>query len=179
MGLGLADSSNALRMQPYSNVAGLFGQGANIENLGMGVLNNASAAVQNQLAQQQRAQEYENATVDEGKGGLGGALGTIGQVAGTYFGGPVGGAIGGAVGGALGGGGYNAALQGGINSLVGSGFSGLWSGSSPSSGLGSLFGSSGGWGNANVGTFRPTTTTMSPFGSAPVNYGGGTIGPRF
>jgi hypothetical protein len=105
-GLGNYQAGYQSGALPYQTMAGLFGLGTGIEQLGMqGTLGTAMAGLPYQQAIQANRQAIENASVDGGKGGLGGALSTVGNIAGTYFGGPVGGAIGGQIGSAIGGGG--------------------------------------------------------------------------
>jgi hypothetical protein len=154
-GLGTIGSGQQVAASPYLTMASIFGLGTGIEGLGLkGSLGTAMQAVNAQLAQQQRAQEYENAKA--ASGGKGGLLGGIANA------------------------GINYALSGG-NPLAaaGSALGSIWSGSSPSSGLASVFGSTGGWGG-NLGVWNPISTNIGMGGyTAPANFGGGTIGPRF
>jgi hypothetical protein len=175
MGLGLADSANALAMRPYQNTQSLFGVGTGIEGLGMNVMNSASNAVTNQMNVQGQRQAYENATVDSGKGGLGGLIGTA---AGAYFGGPAGAQIGGAIGGAVGGGGQTRGgqLASTIGNGLSNGFSSLWSGSSPNSGLGSIFGSAGGYGGDTGTPFAMNRRYGTGFSTS---LGGNTVSPNY
>ena len=77
-GMGSYNTGQALRSQPYSQYGNILNQGFGIEKLGQVPMSMAMGGLQSQLAQQKMQQEYENATVDSGKGGL---LGTVGQVA--------------------------------------------------------------------------------------------------
>lgn len=151
-GLSTYGSGKDVAAAPYQTMAGIFGLGTGIEQLGMQPLQIASDAVRTQLAAQAQQQANENARAGGGKGG--GLLGGIANA------------------------GLNYAIGSGFGSL-GGGLSSIWSGSSPSSGLGSIFGSTGGWGG-NIGTWNPINTNIGMGGyTAPDNFGGGTIGPRF
>lgn len=170
-GLGLIDSSNALTMRPYSNVSSLFGLGTGIEGLGYNVLNTVGsfAPIQAnwQQAIQRNQQDINNAKAAGGSFGsnlLGSAINAgVGYATGGW---------GGAVAGALGVP-YSTSGPGPLANW----FSSI--GTSPSS---SLFGT-GGFGNL-VGTWNNTYSPqnlgigMGGY-NAPVNFGGGTLGPVF
>lgn len=164
--MGLADSAAALSMQPYTQANTLFGMGANIEGLGGNILNtvNQFAPLQFtwQNAQQQNQQQINNAKASGG-GFLGGLFSSALNAGLNYATGGISGAVQGASGGNL---------LGGLSSL--------WSGSSPSSGVSSLFNNIGsGWGGSTIG-YTPTNTNIGLGGyTAPVNYGGGTLGPSW
>jgi hypothetical protein len=187
MGTGLDTYGAGKNVQaaPYNQMAGIFGLGTNIEGLGLKPLEIAGNALNAQLAQQKIQQQQENDRVKGGKGGS--ILGTIGSAVGGYFGGPAGAQIGGQIGSSLGGGGGGGgdSLAGSIGSYFGSGSSpSIFSGSSPSSGFGSYFGGTSGFGNANAGTpygtWTPIDTNIGMGGySAPANYGGGFGYPRY
>lgn len=154
-------------LTPYQSMASLFGLGTGIESLGMQPLQIGMQALPLHAQIQAGKQAVENAKASGGKNGAG-MLGTIGTAVGTYFGGGAGGAIGGSIGSSLGGG-----SGGGID------LSSIWSGSSPSSGVSSLFGGIGsGWGNANAetpfGSWTPIDTTISPWTPAGSGYRGTT-----
>jgi hypothetical protein len=156
MGTGLSTYGAGKQTQatPYQTMAGIFGLGTGIEGLGFNAnLGTAMQAINAQLSQQQRAQEYENAKAASGggKGGLGGLVQTGLDIYSATQGMPE------------------------LGSSIGS----IWSGSSPSSGLGSIFGSTGGWGGS-LGVWDPISTNIGMGGvSGPANFGGGTIAPRF
>lgn len=151
-GLSTYGSGKDVAAAPYQTMAGIFGLGTNIEGLGFQPLGVGLNALQSQFAAQQIAQQNENARASGGK--KGGLLGSVVNA------------------------GLNYATGGGFGSL-GGGLSSIWSGSSPSSGLGSIFGSTGGWGG-NIGVWNPINTNIGMGGyTAPANFGGGTIGPRF
>lgn len=173
-GLGLIDSGNALALRPYSNVSSLFNLGAGVEGLGYNVLNTVGqfAPIQAnwQQALQSNQQQINNAKASGG-GFASGLLGSaINAGVGYALGGPAG-AFSGFTGIPTFGAGTPGPLANWFSSY----------GTSPSSGL---FGSSG-FGNL-VGTFNNTysppsfgNSGLSMFGSAPANYGGGTLGPVF
>lgn len=102
-GLGLLNTSNALRLQPYTNMANVFGLGTGIESLGFQPLGYAqqfnNAQLQANMAQLQADQQAQ----DDGKGGFGGFLGGVANVAGNVAGAKLGGALGSKVGGMFGG----------------------------------------------------------------------------
>jgi hypothetical protein len=155
-GLGTIGSGQQVAASPYQTMASIFGLGTGIEQLGMqNTLGTAMAALPIHAQIQAGRQAVENANAAaSGKGG-----GLLGSVANA---------------------GLNYALSGG-NPLAaaGSALGSIWSGSSPSSGLASVFGSTGGWGG-NLGVWNPISTNIGMGGvQAPVNFGGGTLGPRF
>lgn len=159
MGTGLSTYGAGKQTQatPYQTMAGIFGLGTGIESLGLNAnLGTAMSALPFQQAQQANAQAYENASAASGgKGGLGGLIQTGMDIYGATQGMP------------------------GLGSSIGS----IWGGSSPTSGLGSLFGTNG-FGNANLGTalgsWSPINTNIGMGGyTAPANFGGGTLAPRF
>ena len=156
-GLNTYGAGKQTAAAPYQAMAGIFGLGTGIEGLGLNAnLGTAMKAIEAQLAQQKTAQAYEDAkAASGGKGGLGGLIQTGMDIYGATQGMP------------------------GLGSSIGS----IWGGSSPSSGLGSLFGSNG-FGNANAGTpfgtWSPINTNIGMGGyTAPANFGGGTLAPRF
>jgi len=176
-GLGLIDSSNALAMRPYSNVSSLFNLGAGIEGLGYNTLNTMSDFANQQRAWQGALQSNQQAINNARASGGGFGSGLLGSVVNAG----VGYALGGPAGAFSGFTGIPTfGIGGGTPGPLANWFSGL--GTSPSS---SLFGSSG-FGNL-VGTWNNTyyppsfgNSGLSMFGSAPANYGGGTLGiPRF
>ena len=164
--LGLADSSAALSMQPYQQAYGLFGYGTGIEGLGGNVLNTVGQFAPLQFswqnAQQQNQQAMNDAKASGGGflGGIGGSLLNAGLNYAT--------------------GGISGAVQGAAGGNILGGLSSLWSGSSPSSGISGMFGGIGsGWGGSTIG-YTPTNTNIGLGGyTAPVNYGGGTLGPSW
>jgi hypothetical protein len=113
---GYINTGNALSMQPYQNVATLFGQGADIEGLGYNTLNTvgqfAPIQAQWQQAQQANQQAMNNARASGGgfMSGLGGSLlnAGIGYATGGW---------GGAAMGALGGGASTPGFGGGMFSF--------------------------------------------------------------
>lgn len=111
-GLGTYGSGKQVAAAPYQTMAGIFGLGTGIEQLGMQPLQIASDAVRTQLAAQAQQQAVENARASGGKGG--GLLGGIANA------------------------GINYALSGG-NPLAaaGSAISSIWS-DSPISGIGNI-----------------------------------------
>lgn len=157
-GLSTYGSGKQTAAAPYQTMAGIFGLGTGIEQLGMqGTLGTAISALPFQMQVQANQQAYENAkAASEGKGGLGGLVQTGLDLYGATQGMP------------------------GLGS-IGSSISSIWSGSSPSSGLSSLFGGLGsGWGTGNIGSWSPINTNIGMGGyTAPANFGGGTLAPRF
>jgi len=156
-GLNTYEAGKNTALTPYQNMASLFGLGTNLEGLGLNAnLGTAISTLPYQQAVQQNQQAYENAkAASGGKGGLGGLLQTGMDI-------------------------FSAA--GGFGGL-GDSISSIFGGSSPSSGIGSLFGSNG-FGNANAvtpfGTWSPIDTNIGMGGySAPANYGGGFGYPRY
>jgi hypothetical protein len=155
-GLDTYGAGRQVGLTPYQNMASLFGLGTNIESLGFQPLQVAGNALSSQLAQQQSAQNYENArAASGGKGGLGGILKTGLDIFKTVKGIP------------------------GVSEGLGS----IFNSSSPSSGIGSLFGSNG-FGNANAdspfGTWTPIDTNIGMGGIyAPTNFGGGFGYPNY
>jgi hypothetical protein len=113
---GYINTGNALSMQPYQNVATLFGQGADIEGLGYNTLNTVGQFAPMQLnwqqAQQANQQARNNAKASGGgfMSGLGGSLlnAGIGYATGGW---------GGAAMGALGGGASTPGFGGGMFSF--------------------------------------------------------------
>jgi len=100
-----SNAGSALQMQPYQNVASLFGLGTGIEGLGANTLSQVGQFGQMQQQWSQAQQQVAAAqAAAEGGGFMSGLTGALGQGLGTYFGGSVGGAIGGKVGGMIGGG---------------------------------------------------------------------------
>lgn len=177
-GLGLIDTSNTLAMRPYSNMSSLFGLGTGIEGLGYNVLNTVGQFAPMQLNVQQALQANQQAINNAKASGGGFGSGLLGSAINAGIGYMTGGPAG-AVGGFLGVPTFG--MGGGSPGFAGGSFGNLFSGSSPSSGL---FGSSG-FGNL-VGTWNNTyspssfgNSGLSMFGSAPANFGGGTIGPSF
>jgi len=157
-GLSTYGSGKQTAAAPYQTMAGIFGLGTGIEQLGMqNTLGTAMSALPFQMQVQANQQAYENAkAASGGKGGLGGLVQTGLDLYGASQGMP------------------------GLGS-IGSSISSIWSGSSPSSGLSSLFGNIGSaWGAGNIGSWTPINTNIGMGGyTAPANFGGGTIGPRF
>lgn len=164
--MGLADSSASLAMQPYQQSNSLFGMGADIEGLGGNILNTVGQFAPLQFSWQNAQQQNQQAMNDakaSGGGLLGGLFSSALNAGLNYATGGISGAVQGAAGGNI---------LGGLSSL--------WSGSSPSSGVSSLFGGIGsGWGGSTIG-YSPTNTNIGLGGyTAPVNYGGGTLGPSW
>jgi hypothetical protein len=159
LGTGMFNAGQGIQLSPYANANSIFGMGLGIEGMGMDTLNATSQFAQQQMgiqqALQQNQQQINNA---KASGGFGGMLGGL-------MSSPLG--------------------QAGMNWATGGGLSNLWSGTSPSSGLSSMFGGVGsGWGNANigldVGSWTPINTNIGMGGvSGPSNFGGGTIGPTW
>ena len=115
-----SNAGSALQMQPYQNMASLFGLGTNIEGLGANTLSQVGQFGQMQQQWSQAQQQVAAAqAAAEGGGFMSGLTGALGQGIGTYFGGSLGGAVGGKIGGMIGGGG---------NSGGGGLFSSLFSG---------------------------------------------------
>lgn len=175
-GLGLIDTGNTLAMRPYSNVSSLFNLGAGVEGLGYNVLNTVGSFAPIQANWQQALQSNQQAINNAKASGGGFGSGLLGSAInagiGYALGGPAG-AFSGFTGIPTFG------MGGGSPGPLANWFSSY--GTSPSSGL---FGSSG-FGNL-VGTFNNTysppsfgNSGLSMFGSAPANYGGGTLGPVF
>lgn len=82
-GLGNYEAGYGAGTLPYNTMAGLFGLGTNIEQLGLqGALGSAMAGLPYQAQIQQNRQAIENASADGGKGGIGGALGGVGSALG-------------------------------------------------------------------------------------------------
>ena len=171
--MGLADSSASLYMQPYSQANTLFGMGANIEGLGTNVLNTVGQFAPLQF-NWQTAQQKNQQQINDAKASGGGFWSNVANMAlnaGLNY---ATGGVSRAVQGASGGG-------GGLFDSISS----LWSGSSPSSGVSSLFGNIGsGWGGDTMGYSPYSTIQNTPsYGlggyTAPVNYGGGTLGPSW
>jgi len=169
-------------MRPYSNVSSLFNLGAGIEGLGYNTLNTMSDFANQQRAWQGALQSNQQAINNARASGGGFGSGLLGSVVNAG----VGYALGGPAGAFSGFTGIPTfGIGGGTPGPLANWFSGL--GTSPSS---SLFGSSG-FGNL-VGTWNNTysppsfgNSGISMFGkspfepTAPVNYGGGVLGPRF
>ena len=180
-GLGLSDASNALKMRPYANTNSLFGLGTGIEGLGAKTLDFAGQMTQQQLAAQAQQQAVNNSRVSGGKGGLGGLISTAANAGLGYMTGGVPGAVMGGLQGMAGmagggGGGQSGGGGGQLGSAIGNGFSSLWSGSSANSGLGSIFGSSGGWGGATGTPFAMNSNYGSNYSSL---LGGNTSSPNY
>jgi len=157
MGTGLSTygSGQDVAAAPYQTMANIFGLGTGIEQLGFQPLGVGMQALQAQLAAQQQAQAAENAKASGGKGG--GLLGSIANA------------------------GINYALSGGNPVAAGASMLGsIWQGSSPSSGLSSIVGGLGGGWGGNIGSWNPISTNIGMGGyTAPANFGGGTLSPRF
>lgn len=149
-GIGQYGQGYQIGATPYNTMAGIFGLGTNIEQLGFQPLGVGMQALNAQLAAQKAAQDAENAKAKSGKGG-----GLLGGVVNA---------------------GLNYATGGGFSGL--SSLGSIFTGSSPSSGvLGSLgLGNLAGWGNANAGTplgsWTPIDTTISPWTPAGSGYRG-------
>lgn len=84
-GIGSYNTGQALRSQPYSQYGNILNQGFGIEKLGQIPMNTAMQGLNAQFAQQKMQQKYENDTVDSGKGGLGGILGTAADLGMKYY----------------------------------------------------------------------------------------------
>ena len=142
--------------------------GAGIEGLGGNILNTVGQFAPLQF-NWQTAQQKNQQQINDAKASGGGFWSNVANMAlnaGLNY---ATGGVSRAVQGASGGG-------GGLFDSISS----LWSGSSPSSGVSSLFGNIGsGWGGSTIG-YTPTNTNIGLGGyTAPVNYGGGTLGPSW
>jgi hypothetical protein len=155
-GLDAYNAGQGLRMMPYAQASQLFGLGTGLEGLGQNTLGFAGDMSKLQLEAQAQQQAVNNARASAGKGG-----GLLGGFADKAFDlGKM----------------YLATKTGGdsIGSLLG--------GSSPTSGISGLFGMTG-FGNnvaSPFASYNPINSNIGMGGiSAPLNYGGGTLGPTW
>lgn len=86
-GLGTYGAGKQTAAAPYQTMAGIFGLGTGLEQLGMqNTLGTAMAALPIHAQIQAGKQAVENANASGGKGGLGGVVGGLGQTMNSVFG---------------------------------------------------------------------------------------------